>query len=212
MRILILPLIFLIQFGGFSQKPPMQVLIRIFKYEKQLEIWTSNFPEDSLKLLKTYKICMMSGKVGPKRKEGDLQVPEGFYKITELNKKSKYHMSLGINYPNSSDRILGGDNNLGGSIYLHGECVSIGCIAFTNKDIEEIYQICNLTQDKEIQVHIFPIRFKNPKSLFFLTEVMDSNPSLIEFERNLMEGYYFFENKKRVPFVYIDNEGTYFFF
>lgn len=212
MRILIFTLIFLISFGGFSQKPPAQVLIRIFKYEKQLEIWTSDSLEDSLTLFKTYRICMLSGKVGPKRKEGDLQVPEGFYRITELNKKSKYHMSLGIDYPNTSDKILGDNKNLGGSIYLHGECVSVGCIAFTNKDIEEIYRVCNYTSNNEIQVQIFPIRFKNSKSLFFLNEVMDSNPSMIEFEKNLMDGYYFFENKKRVPFVYVDNKGTYFFF
>jgi murein L,D-transpeptidase YafK len=83
--------------------PPQQVFIRSFKYDRQLEVWVKNKNVDSFTLFKTYKICMESGGIGPKRLEGDNQVPEGFYYINEFNARSMYHMALGLNYPNASD-------------------------------------------------------------------------------------------------------------
>ncbi len=58
-----------------------------------------------LSLFKTYKVCALAGTLGPKRMEGDYQVPEGFYYINEFNPQSNYYLSLGINYPNESDKV-----------------------------------------------------------------------------------------------------------
>jgi hypothetical protein len=76
--------------------PPSRLLLRAFKATKQLELWASNSPTNKLKLLKSYKVLAASGKLGPKRKEGDRQVPEGVYFINRFNPKSQFHLSLSI--------------------------------------------------------------------------------------------------------------------
>ncbi len=72
--------------------PAKQLYLRSFKYDSQMEVWVRNSSQDVFKLFKTYKICALSGSLGPKRMEGDYQVPEGFYYINELNPNSKYHL------------------------------------------------------------------------------------------------------------------------
>ena len=121
--------------------PPQSLYIRSFKYDRQLEVWVKNDNGDQYKLFKTYKVCMQSGTMGPKRVEGDYQVPEGFYYINEFNPNSKYHLSLGLNYPNASDKILSDTDRPGGSIYIHGNCVSVGCIALNDASIEELFML-----------------------------------------------------------------------
>ncbi len=59
--------------------PPQAIYIRIFKMDRILELWVQTAERDSFKLLKEYRICATSGDVGPKRKQGDGQIPEGFY-------------------------------------------------------------------------------------------------------------------------------------
>ena len=123
--------------------PPQALYIRSFKYDRQLEVWVKGDSKESFRLFKTYKVCMQSGTMGPKRMEGDYQVPEGFYQINEFNPNSNYHLSLGINYPNASDRILSDAERPGNSIYIHGNCVSTGCIAISDVPIEELYIIAS---------------------------------------------------------------------
>jgi hypothetical protein len=86
--------------------PVKYMFIRSFKYDGQLEVWVKGHEKDKFKLFKTYKVCLLSGAMGPKRMQGDFQVPEGFYYITEFNPRSAYHLALGLNYPNASDKIL----------------------------------------------------------------------------------------------------------
>src|SRR5688500_16111448 len=113
----------------FKQKrmdwPAKNVYIRSFKYDSQLEVWVRNNRNEPFKLFKTYRVCALAGTLGPKRMEGDYQVPEGFYYINEFNPRSMYHLSLGLNYPNASDRILSDSIKLGGDIYIHGSCVTV---------------------------------------------------------------------------------------
>src|SRR5688500_13365872 len=94
----------------FAQKklqwPAKYIYIRSFKYDSQLEVWVKNEIGAPFQLFKIYKVCALAGTLGPKRMEGDYQVPEGFYLINEFNPKSNYHLSLGLNYPNASDKIL----------------------------------------------------------------------------------------------------------
>jgi len=104
----------------------------------------------------------MSGSLGPKRREGDLQVPEGVYNIDRFNPQSRFHLSLGLNYPNEVDLALGDPLSPGADIFIHGGCQSKGCVALTNMDIEEIYnivlQVRKLGQGN-IRVDLFPFRF-----------------------------------------------------
>lgn len=193
--------------------PPKKIFIRVFKHEKNLEIWVT----DSIKyrFFKNYKICKLSGGIGPKRKEGDLQVPEGFYYINDFNNNSKYHLSLGITYPNKSDRILTPYKDIGGSIYIHGDCVSVGCVAVGDSNIEEIFTLSKFVHSNgqdSINVHIFPINFYDLKSLFFLEYNIELKNDLIEFEKNILEGFLFFEENEILPKILIDENGKYYFY
>jgi murein L,D-transpeptidase YafK len=96
----------------------LEIFIRAFKQEEVVEIWAKNKQDSAFKLLTTYPFCSSSGTLGPKRKQGDFQTPEGFYFIDRFNPLSNFHLSLGINYPNGSDRILGNKSALGGDIFI----------------------------------------------------------------------------------------------
>lgn len=142
--------------------PAKRIYIRAFKTERQLEIWGAASGKSPFRLIHTYDIAAMSGKLGPKRREGDLQVPEGFYHIDRFNPKSRFHLSLGINYPNASDKKFSDKLKPGGDIFIHGNAVSIGCMAMTDPKIEEIYIMALGAREAgqaKIPVHIFPHRF-----------------------------------------------------
>ncbi len=100
-------------------------------------------------VLEEYDISLGFAPVGHKQFEGDGKTPEGTYYISHRNPKSYYHLSLGISYPNDADRAFAAQNNkqAGGDIFIHGgppRKVSVrdwtaGCIAVTDKQIEQIY-------------------------------------------------------------------------
>lgn len=189
--------------------PINYVYIRVFKYEKELEVWIRNSVSAEYTLYKIYPICRLSGILGPKRGEGDLQVPEGFYYINDFNPNSKYHLSLGISYPNQSDKTLSSYKNLGGSIYIHGNCVSVGCVAIGDKAIEELYSLCKSTHN-DIPVHIFPIRFNSLNAMGTLrSKIKDEN--IMSLEENIKEGYDYFEEYKYPPQVLFNVNGYYIF-
>ena len=96
----------------------LRIYLRAFKDEKKIELWAKNFTDSKYKLIKVYKICRTSGDLGPKREQGDRQIPEGFYHINRFNPYSNFLLSLGLNYPNKSDRILGEKGNLGNDIFI----------------------------------------------------------------------------------------------
>lgn len=193
--------------------PPKQVFIRIFKQEGLLELWAANSSGQSLVLVRKYPVCASSGNPGPKRKRGDCQVPEGFYHINHFNPRSNFHLSLGISYPNRSDRILGDRSDPGSAIYIHGNCVTIGCIPITDEGIKELYLAALEAKaggEKEIPVHIFPCRMEGPGYQALLEEY-SGNPRLIAFWANLKQGYDHFEKTKLVPIVQVDRAGKYIF-
>jgi len=215
MKSLLCILLFFIPFHSNSPhrvKSFERVYLRVFKLEKKLELWISNSDTDSFMLYKTYDICKLSGKLGPKRKEGDFQVPEGYYEIVDFNYHSKYLLSLGINYPNESDKILSSYPKLGGSIYIHGNCVSVGCIAMGNENIKEIFSMCEIAKNKgqsHIPVHIYPINYNNSSSILYLNGIMENKKDLSLFEMNLKEGFDLFEQNKIPPSISIDSNGQY---
>lgn len=192
--------------------PVKYMYIRSFKYDGQLEVWVKSDEKGKFKLFKTYKVCLLSGAMGPKRMQGDFQVPEGFYYINEFNPHSAYHLALGLNYPNASDQILSDAQRPGNGIYIHGSCVSVGCIPVTDSDIEEIYLIASSAKANGqdfIPVHIFPVRYNKKQSFDFFENYTRNNPSLGKFEMQLKAAYDKFDATKEVPIVMIDGKGDY---
>ncbi len=192
--------------------PARFVYIRSFKYDSEMEVWVKNKQNEKYKFFKTYKICALAGSLGPKRMAGDYQVPEGFYYINEFNPRSLYHLSLGLNYPNASDRMLCDLSQPGGDIYIHGSCVTTGCIPITDGQIEELYVLAahakDLGQDF-IPVHIFPVNFENPKSLAYLNKFLLSFNEFVPFEKSLQNAFYYFEKNHQVPPVVVNAKGEY---
>ena len=84
------------------------IMMRIFKEEAVMEVWKAN-SQDRYQLVATYPICAWSGQLGPKKKEGDRQAPEGFYTVTpaQMNPSSSYYLSFDMGYPNKFDRAYG---------------------------------------------------------------------------------------------------------
>src|SRR5690349_16566308 len=172
--------------------PAKYIYIRSFKYDSNLEVWVKDEMKEPFKLFKTYKVCALAGTLGPKRLEGDYQVPEGFYYINEFNPRSQYYLSLGLNYPNISDRLLSDSLRPGGDIYIHGSCVTVGCIPITDQQIDELYIIAahakNSGQDY-IPVHIFPIRFNVPRSVKYLENMTKDDPALKKFASKMEDAF-----------------------
>ncbi len=184
----------LIKSKGFDTEK-FRIFIRIFKEEQKTEIWISKGTKSKFELLKTYDIARSSGIIGPKRAEGDLQVPEGFYHIDRFNPLSSFHLSLGINYPNASDKILGKEKP-GSDIFIHGSDVTVGCVPLTDDKIKEVYALAVQARNggqKQIEVHIFPFELTDNKLNRHL-----ENPSYT-FWKSLQKGYLFFESRKKSP-------------
>jgi murein L,D-transpeptidase YafK len=192
--------------------PARYVYVRSFKYDSQLEVWVKNSKEEKYKLFKTYKVCALAGTLGPKRMAGDYQVPEGFYYINEFNPRSEYHLSLGLNYPNASDRILSDSTQPGGDIYIHGSCVTTGCIPITDAQIEELYILAAHAKDMGedfIPVHIFPVNFNNARSVDYLNKYLQTFSEYTPFAKSMRSAFYYFEKYREVPFVMVNGKGEY---
>lgn len=191
--------------------PPENLFIRAFKREKVLEVWTFSSTDSTYKKVHDYPICRTSGRLGPKRREGDLQIPEGFYNIDRFNPKSNFYLSLGINYPNRADQILGVKGNLGGDIFLHGGCVTIGCIPITDEYIKEVYWLAVQAKSNgqaKIPVHVFPTKLDND-SMKQLKKNTSADETLIGFWENLQSGYQWFETHHKLPNISVNLDGTY---
>ncbi|HEX7756618.1 MAG TPA: L,D-transpeptidase family protein, partial [Niabella sp.] len=192
--------------------PARYVYIRAFKYDSQLEVWVKNTVKEEYKLLKIYKICALAGSLGPKRFEGDYQVPEGFYYINEFNPNSNYYLSLGLNYPNPSDKILSDQAKPGGDIFIHGGCATVGCIPIRNDQIDELYIIAASAKSAGldyIPVHIFPINYSVQRSYEFLKKAMDTDPSYKALNVKLEQAFEYFEQHKELPVVMLQDNGEY---
>ncbi len=187
----------------------LQIYIRAFKAEKKLELWGKNSNESTFKLIKEYDVCMMSGVLGPKRKQGDLQVPEGYYHINRFNPYSNFYLSMGINYPNKSDRLLGVKGNLGGDIFIHGDCVTIGCLPITDDKIKELYVFCVEARNngqKRIPVSIFPARLTDTKYKQLVNR-RSAGKDKVNLWTDLKSGYDYFNEQKKLPAIVFLEDG-----
>ncbi len=194
------------------QWPAKYIYIRSFKYDSQLEVWVKSEIKDPFKLFKTYRVCALAGTLGPKRMEGDYQVPEGFYAINEFNPKSTYYLSLGINYPNESDKLLSDSARPGSGIYIHGSCVTVGCIPIRDDQIDELYILAAYAKDQGqdyIPVHIFPVRFDVDKSVKYLENYLKEDEAKKKFANKMEDAFDYFERYKQLPVVMIGDKGQY---
>ncbi len=178
--------------------PNAPILVRVFKKESILEVWKQT-RGGSYDLLKSFPICRWSGQLGPKRREGDRQAPEGFYSVgpRQMNPNSQFHLSFDIGYPNAYDRAHGGT---GSYLMVHGQCTSSGCFAMTDAQIEEIYALAREAfagGQRAFQFQSFPFRMSAENLALHRS---DKN---IAFWRQLKEGYDHFEATRMEPQVNI---------
>lgn len=134
------------------------VFIRVFKLESELELWVKK--DGRFVRFATYPICLWSGRLGPKLREGDRQAPEGFYAVDSdaLNPNSRMHRSFNLGFPNPFDRAHG---RTGSFLMVHGGCASIGCFAVTDPVVDEIWRMVTAALDNgqpRFAVHAFPFR------------------------------------------------------
>lgn len=178
-----------------------ELFVVAYKAEGKLEIWLKANGQNQFKLFKTYDFCAHSGTLGPKVIEGDGQTPEGFYKINVFNPMSNFHLSLGVDYPNAVDKVrTGKDRRTGGDIYIHGNCVTVGCIPLTDDKIKEVYvlgvEARNYGQ-ANIPVYIFPFKMNDGNMKKYSAQHTQQKL----FWQNLQHGYAYFEKYKTLPSV-----------
>ncbi|MEJ2374567.1 MAG: L,D-transpeptidase family protein [Pseudolabrys sp.] len=176
------------------------ILVRVFKQESELEVWKKN-RDGKYALLKTYPICRWSGDLGPKKKEGDRQAPEGFYTITpgQMNPNSHYYLAFNTGYPNAYDRAHG---RTGSELMVHGDCSSRGCFAMTDEQILEIYALARdafFGGQREFQFEAFPFR------MTALNMAKHRNNPNFKFWKMLKQGYDDFEATHQEPKVAVCN-------
>ncbi len=170
------------------------VYLRLFKESREMEMWVQHSHTKKFVLFKTYKVAAMSGRLGPKQKEGDMQAPEGFYYVNRgrMNPQSRFHLAFNMGYPNTYDKAYG---RTGSALMVHGNRVSVGCFAMTDYYVEEIYTICDAALKKNqpfFRVHSFPFRMTEQRM------ARSKNSQWYGFWQNLKQGYDAFE-KTRVP-------------
>jgi murein L,D-transpeptidase YafK len=188
----------------------IHIVIIVYKKEEELQLWAVNSPGNKYIYINTYDFCASSGLPGPKRALGDMQIPEGFYFIDRFNPESNFHLSLKINYPNKSDKLLG-NKNPGGSIFLHGNCITIGCVPLTDDKIKELY-ICAVEAmnngEEKIPVYIFPSKLSNENYTALIKEYKDDT-AIVLLWKQLKTGYDKWMTEKQTLDYSIDAKGNY---
>ena len=133
-----------------------RLTIIVIKDEKKLYLFNDE------ELIDIIPVLAASGKLGPKIKRGDNQVPEGVYNISVLNSNSSYYLSAKISYPNSMDFERSNKlkvKDLGDDIYIHGKSASVGCIAIGDDKIENIFYLLSKRNINKVKVIISPVNF-----------------------------------------------------
>ena len=148
--------------AGYKMDYPSEIILVAFKEEKTLEVYSKDY--NGIKKIKEYPFTAFSGKLGPKLKEGDRQIPEGIYKVEYLNPNSSYYLSIKVNYPNDFDKSKTEFTDLskmGGDIFIHGKSATIGCIPIGDEAIEEVFLLTKKAiNNNNIKVIISPRDFR----------------------------------------------------
>lgn len=185
--------------------PAPQLFLRAHKQERELEVW-AGLRGGQLQRVHVFPVCAASGGPGPKRQQGDEQVPEGFYRVDRFNPRSRFHLSLGLDYPNPLDRRRSGARPPGGDIFIHGSCVSIGCLAIEDHGIELLYLAALDTRTRHgtpVHVLVLPRRI-GADGAEALQAQAGGDTELEALWSNLAELNAAFEAGHRVPDVRVD--------
>ena len=138
--------------------PPRAVTLISLKSEARMELWAE--ADSGWIFVRSYLVQTTSGGLGPKLRQGDHQVPEGVYRVSALNPRSLYHLSLRLDYPNAFDQKRGreeGRVRLGGDIMIHGDRVSDGCLPVGNDAIEELFVLARQVGVENVAVIVSPM-------------------------------------------------------
>ncbi|RPD50504.1 hypothetical protein DNI29_05480 [Hymenobacter sediminis] len=184
----------------------LELFLRAFKVGRRLEVWGRNEGAGQFVLLRTFRLAGTSGTLGPKRQAGDGQIPEGFYTIDRFNPDSKYHLSLGLDYPNAADRYRSATLDPGNDIFIHGSNVTIGCLPITDAGIRELYVLtveARAAGQTAIPVHIFPFELTTEN---LARRLMSPH---LGFWQQLAVGYQYFEDNHQLPLVTVGSAGAY---
>lgn len=139
--------------AGMAPEPAQIAMIRVMKSERLLELL-----DKYDNVIRSYRIALGKNPLGHKEFEGDNRTPEGQYKINARNPNSSFYLSLRISYPSPEDRISAKRKGIkpGGDIFIHGmpngkswmwwkyntrKDWTNGCIAMTDKDIKEMWEL-----------------------------------------------------------------------
>jgi murein L,D-transpeptidase YafK len=152
LRVFIVTALFSWPSNAGGEEPLVAAKIIVFKSERRMELL-----DVKSEILKTYEVSLGGNPEGPKSQQGDSKTPEGIYKISGRNPGSSYHLSLRISYPNKQDIVKAEPLGVspGGDIFIHGlpngrgflgfqhllYDWTDGCIAVTNQEIEEIWNM-----------------------------------------------------------------------
>ncbi|HZJ55627.1 MAG TPA: L,D-transpeptidase family protein [Myxococcaceae bacterium] len=190
---------------------PGALLLRVFKEERLLEVWAAAAAEEPFVHLGDHPVCASSGGPGPKARVGDGQVPEGLYRVTGVNPWSRYHLSLRLDYPNAADRARNPAvplRALGGEIFIHGSCVTIGCIPIGDEAIEEVYLAALDVRARggEVSVLVLPARPGAPGWAALTPNAAPGHRRLWSSLASISERL---DASHRMPKVRAGSEGTY---
>lgn len=187
------------ELGRMGLRRGADLFVRIFKEEKELEVWLQGSEESRFELFKVYRLRDLAGKLGPKLREGDKQSPEGFYYVSSerMRPGTRHHLGMDLGYPNELDRSLG---RTGGEIMIHGGTRSGGSYVLSPEDMNEVFTLASSSLRNEqrfFRVHVFPFRMTDQR----MEQEWARQPKWIDFWVNLKEGYDFFENAQFPPSV-----------
>lgn len=166
--------------AGYKSDYPEEILIAAFKEEQKLQVYAKDV--NGIKLIKEYPFTAYSGKLGPKLKEGDGQIPEGIYHAEYLNPNSAYYLSIKISYPNEFDiskTRFTHVADMGGDIFIHGKAVTIGCIPIGDEAMEEVFLLTGKAIANGVKVIISPRDFR-VQPAYPEIEGIDWEPELYE--------------------------------
>lgn len=143
--------------------PPKEVTYLAFKDARRIEVYARADSNSPWTYVKDYAVLGLSGRLGPKLREGDNQVPEGVYRAEYLNPNGRFHVSIRLSYPNEYDRRqanIDGRTKLGGDIMVHGTSSSTGCLAVGNQAAEDLFVLASLVSKERVRIVVSPTDFR----------------------------------------------------
>lgn len=193
---------------GFTLRK-IELLLVSYKKDERLEAWVRTRGQTKYTFFKNYPFAENSGTLGPKRRYGDSQIPEGFYRISYFNPWSNFHLSMKVNYPNKSDKVRGVRGSLGNNIFIHGSVVTIGCIPITDNLIKELFILAvEAKRNRKVEVLMLPTKL-SPSNLNLLLANKNYTQDAKTLWKELAPIYQYFAKHKSLPNIQVNKNGVY---